>query len=79
MHGMARAMVGSRGAHRGSISTWDARKPEKRMMTAASPRASEKEMINPARRVLPARSRSAAVKREMAVWMEPAQMEKQMP
>ena len=63
MHGMARAMAGSRGAHRGSISTWDARKPEKRMMTAASPRASEKEMINPARRVLPARSRSAAVKR----------------
>lgn len=61
------------------MSTWTARKPEKRQISAARKIAMEKEMAKPVKSVFLALEGHAAVKREMAVWREPAHRERQIP
>ena len=77
--GTAKAIIGKSGAQRGSKSTRAARKSAPFHMTAVSARDMEREMTSPVRKTFRPFPTSAATKREMAVWMDPAQRAKQMP
>ena len=79
VQGTARDKGGRRGAHRGSFKICIAIKSEWVQSASDSSIAMEKEMTNPVNSVCLARGGSAAVKREMAVWMDPAHNEKQIP
>ena len=79
VHGIAKAMTESNGAHRGSMRTCSARGTEKCRITKAAARDMAKDKEKPESSVRFAWSGSAAVKREMAVWIDPAQREKKIP
>ena len=72
-------MIGSSRAQRGSRRTCSARNGANRQMAAAKTRDMDREIRSPVRKMaFPCRT-LAATKREMAVWMDPAQRAKQTP
>ena len=79
VQGIAKAMTESSGAHLGSRRICSARGSEKCRIIRAAARDRVKEMEKPESSVRFAWSGSAAIKREMAVWMDPAQREKKIP
>ena len=78
-NGMDKAIRRSSSPQRLSNRIWSARNWEPTDRTTAKMAAIEREIISPVRKNSFLWDRLAAMHREMAVWMEPAQRAKQMP